>query len=253
MTDHEGLSRRVRHGDVDLHVLDTGDRGDGRPPVLFVPGLTDVALDYVEVLADFGRRTVVVDLRGRGGSSSPAAGYATEDHVGDIAAVVEATGLDAFHLATFSRGTAYGLSYAFEHPEQVLSVTVGDYEAVEIGIPGGRWPDAFVGGHWRGRPVLERISEVALTSIAVQSRQQDFFDRLAGLDRPLQVVRGGMPNASGFVFVDDEAVARFREAVPDVVVHTFAESRHDLFRPDRRRYPRVVAAFAAAHDPVVAP
>ena len=37
-------------------------------------------------------------------------------------------------------------------------------------------------------------------------------------------------------------------AVPGVVEHTFEQSRHDLFRPERTRYPRLVAAFADAHD-----
>ncbi len=37
-------------------------------PVVFVPGFTCVADDYTEVLPLFGRRTVVVELRGHGRS-----------------------------------------------------------------------------------------------------------------------------------------------------------------------------------------
>jgi pimeloyl-ACP methyl ester carboxylesterase len=239
--------RTIDAGDAQLHVLDAGPVEE-RPPVLFVPGLTDVADDYRPVLGAFGRRVVVVDLRGRGRSSSPPTGYATEDHVRDLEAVVAAVGVPRVHLATFSRGTAYGLSWAFAHPEQVASVTIGDYQAVELRIEGGRWPDRFVHGTWRGQPVLERITRTALEEIAERSVAREFWDQLGALGVPVQVARGTLPSPGGFTFVDDAAAARYRATVPGVVVHDFESSRHDLFRPDRTRYPALVASFVDAVD-----
>jgi hypothetical protein len=57
-------SRFVHNGDVRIHFLDSG--GDDRgAPIVFVPGMTDVAEDYIEVLPLFGRQAVVVDIRPR--------------------------------------------------------------------------------------------------------------------------------------------------------------------------------------------
>jgi non-heme chloroperoxidase len=212
-----------------------------------VPGLTDVAEDYLAVLGEFGRRAVVIDLRGRGPSGSPASGYAFAHHVGDIESVVADAGLGPFHLVTFSRGTAYGLGFAFAHPDQVLTVSIGDYHAREMGID-GEWPDSFVQGRWRGRPVLDSISEVALHGVARESVERPFWDQLAALAKPVLVMRSGRVGRQGHAFVDDQALARYRDAVPEVEVVTFGESGHDLFRPDPARFPRLVADFIARHE-----
>lgn len=64
----------THHGDVRIHYLDSG--GDDRgAPIVFVPGMTDVAEDYRAVLPSFGRRTAVVEVRGHGRSDAPARGY----------------------------------------------------------------------------------------------------------------------------------------------------------------------------------
>ena len=244
------LSRYAASGSVRVHYLDSaaGAGGDGRAPLVFVPGLTDVAVDYLPVLGEFGRRTLVVDLRGRGASTAPAEGYAAADHVGDVEAVADAAGVDRFHLATFSRGTPYGLGFAFRRPDRVLTVSIGDYPAREIGLPDGV-ADSLAAGRWRGEPVLDRIAEAALHGIAAQSVERPLWDELGALGCPVLVMRGGRTDRRGHVFLDDEAQDRYRRAVPGVEIVTFDDSSHDLFRPDPTRYPRLVAAFTARHEP----
>ncbi len=241
------LSRWVHNDRVDLHYLDTGDVGPEGAPVLFVPGLTDAADDYVDVLATFARRVVVVDLRGRGRSSSPEAGYALDDHVSDLEAIAEAAAIDRFHLATFSRGTAYGLAFAFRHPDQVQTITIGDYHAREMGIADGRWPAGFLHGRWRGAPVSERISTVALEGIARESVERSFWDQLAALGVPVRVVRSGI-GRDGHEFIDATAQQRYRDTLDGVEIVTFEDSKHDLFRTDPHRYPALVAELADRHD-----
>ena len=241
------LSRWVHHHGVDLHYLDTGGGECARPPVLFVPGLTDAADDYVDVLPAFGRRVVVVDLRGRGRSSSPSSGYSLRDHVADLEVIAADAAIDRFHLATFSRGTAYGLAFAFRHPDQVQTITIGDYHAREMGIADGRWPDAFLDGRWRGAPVSERISGVALEGIARESVERSFWDQLAALRVPVRVVRSGI-GRDGHEFVDAAAQQRYRDTLDDVEIVTFTDSKHDLFRNEPRRYPALVADLADRHD-----
>ena len=85
---------------------------------MFVPGMTDVAADYIEVLPLFGRRAVIVDLRGHGQSGAPESGYDLADLTADVGAVVDAVTDGPVHVVMFSRGTTYALAWAIETPAQ---------------------------------------------------------------------------------------------------------------------------------------
>src|ERR1700709_1361702 len=104
-------SRFIEVDGARLHFLDSGGPDCGAP-IVFVPGMTDIADDYAEVLPLLGRRTVVVELRGHGRSSAPVAGYDLNALGGDVGAVVDAVTDGPVHVVTFSRGTSYGLAWA---------------------------------------------------------------------------------------------------------------------------------------------
>src|SRR5689334_9181410 len=100
------ISRFVHNGGTRIHYLDSGGSDRGAPIVL-VPGMTCVAEDYAAVLPLFGRRTVVVDIRGHGRSGSPESGYDFASLSADVGAVADAVSDGPVHVATFSRGTTY--------------------------------------------------------------------------------------------------------------------------------------------------
>lgn len=87
-------------------------RGLGRrrpgAPIVFVPGMTDTAEDYRAVLPLFGRRTVVMELRGHGHSSAPPADYDFATLRDDVGAVVDAVTDGDVHLVTFSAAPPTG-------------------------------------------------------------------------------------------------------------------------------------------------
>ncbi|MGH3640917.1 MAG: alpha/beta fold hydrolase, partial [Mycobacterium sp.] len=83
------ISRFTENDDARIHYLDSGG-GDRGAPIVFVPGMTDIADDYTAVLPEFGRRTVVVELRGHGRSGSPQRGYDLATLSTDVGAVVNA-------------------------------------------------------------------------------------------------------------------------------------------------------------------
>jgi pimeloyl-ACP methyl ester carboxylesterase len=240
-------ARFAENDGVRIHYLDSGSvssTGEAEPdPVVFVPGMTCVADDYIDVLAAFGRRVLVIDLRGHGRSDTPQTGYHRDDHVRDIEAVVAHAGLDRFHLSMFSRGTAYALAYALDVADRVRSISVGDYVGGELGIPGGVWAPQFVHGRWRGTPVLERVREVALAGVARESVERRYYDQLRQLAKPMLVVRSGVVLAGGHSFVNAEEQAAYRKAGAEII--TFDGSPHDLFRNDATRYPSLVADLAA--------
>ena len=199
-----------------------------------VPGMTCVADDYAAVLPLFGRRTVVVDIRGHGRSSSPDSGYDFASLSADVGAVVDAVGAGPVHVATFSRGTTYAVGWVLGHPERVRSLSIGDYIPEERVLPEAI-SRRLLDGRWRGSPVSERLDETAALKQFHAAHPRSFWDDLARLKLPLLVARSG-----DRVLVGDTEWSRYRTMFPDAQLVEFPDSPHDIFRPDRGRYPRLV-------------
>ena len=226
-------SRFTDNGDARIHYLDSG--GDDRgAPIVFVPGMTCVADDYREVLPLLGRRAVVVEIRGHGKSGSPMSGYDLATLGADVGAVVDAVTHGPVHIMTFSRGTSYAIAWALEHPNRVRSLAIGDYIPEERVLPSdiSRF---LLGGRWRGTPVSERVDRDAGLKIFEAARDRSFWEAVAGLQLPLLVVRCG-----DRVLVTHEDWLRYETLFPNAQLVEFHDSPHDIFRPDRGRYPRLV-------------
>lgn len=239
-------SRFVDNDGVRLHVLDSDATGDGEvPPIIFVPGMTDVADDYTELAPILGRRVVVIDLRGHGRSDAPAEGYTFQDHVDDIDAVIDSTTDGPIHLMTFSRGTCYALGWTEQHPGRVRSISIGDYPAREIPISPDIHP-TFSLGRWRGTPVADRIASHALRQVFEQSVDRPLWHVLGDADMPVLVVRGDER-----VPLTEDDWTRYQRDIPRADLVEFDGSPHDIFRPDRRRYPLLVRGQVDRADGLV--
>lgn len=234
-------SQFVDNGGVRIHYLDSGgaDRG---APIVFVPGMTDVAADYTEVLPTLGRRTVVIETRGHGDSAAPRDGYDLDQLSGDVGAVVDDVTAGAVHLMTFSRGTSAAIHWALEHPDRIRSVAIGDYLPAELVPPEGA-AEALMESSWRGTPVTERLDGHAATETIAAARSRPFWEPLAALGVPLLVVR-----STESPLVSDEHWARYRTTFPSAELVDFDGSPHDIFRPDRHRYPRLVREHVERAD-----
>ncbi len=226
-------SHSVHNGDAHLHFLDSGGDDHGAP-IVFVPGMTDVADDYREVMPLFGRRVVVVEVRGHGQSSSPVHGYDLATLSSDVGAVVDAVADGPVHVVTFSRGTSCALRWAIDHPDRVRSVSIGDY-APEERVLTSAMSQRLLDGRWRGTPVRERVDVDAAMKTFLAAQARSLWDELARLQPPLLVVRSG-----NSVLVSDADWSRYRQLFPDAQLVDFDDSPHDIFRPDRGRYPRLV-------------
>lgn len=232
------------HGGVRIRYLDNDPTAATGLPVVFVPGIVDVADDYMEVFGCFGdRRLLVVELRGRGGSDAPASGYSPAEQAGDVAAVLGAEGVTRFHLMTFSRGTTPGLELALGSPAAVATVSIGDYLPAEIALPAD-FAQSMWASRWRGQPVSSRVRRHVLEGIQAASRQREFWDGLAALAVPVLVARG----SDGGV-IDDARARRYSAAVPGLEVVTIPGAGHDLFRPSRSAYPEAVLEFITRRAP----
>jgi pimeloyl-ACP methyl ester carboxylesterase len=208
-------------------------------PVLFSPGLSDFADEYFEMLDFFSpRRVLVIEVRGRGRSEAPAAGYTVADHVADLNAVLEEEEIGRFHLMTFSRGTSWGLELAHDAPQRVASISIGDYRAVEVALP-PEFAESQLRSRFRGKLMSDRLSRHVLERLAADSTGRELWDELRSLPCPLLVAHA----AGHRGILTDEFIARYREARPDVEVVAVPEAPHDLFHPDPLYYPKAVAEF----------
>jgi non-heme chloroperoxidase len=238
------LSRFTDNGDARIHYLDSG--GDDRgAPIVFVPGMTDIADDYTQVLPLFGRRTVVVEIRGHGRSSSPMSGYDLTTLSEDVGAVVDAVTDGPVHVVTFSRGTSCAVAWALDHPDRVRSLAIGDYVPEEKVVPTDV-AHHLLSGRWRGSPVSDRIDFDAGIKTFQGARGRSFWDELAQLGLPLLVVRSG-----DSVLVGEAQWAEYQRLFPDAHLVEFHDSPHDIFRPDRGRYPRLVQQHTDGADGIL--
>ncbi|MGE2737192.1 alpha/beta fold hydrolase [Mycolicibacterium vaccae] len=234
--------RFATHGGARIRYLDSG--GDDRgAPIVFVPGFTDVADDYVEIVAALGRRCAVVELRGHGHSTAGENRYDSDALAADVGAVVDELTDGPVHVMTFSRGTAYALSWALANWPRVRSVSIGDYVPAELIVPDDAY-EAVLGGRWRGTPVSERLDRAAVTATFHAARAQSFWEPLSHWQPPLLAVRS--PTTP---LIDDADWARYHALFPTARLMEFADSPHDVFRPDRQRYPLLVREHVEAADP----
>jgi 3-oxoadipate enol-lactonase len=67
---------------------------------------------------------VAYDLRGHGGSSSPATGYGVQDHTGDLLRVMDALELPSAVLIGMSMGGGIALSAALSNPDRVARLVL---------------------------------------------------------------------------------------------------------------------------------
>jgi len=224
---------------VRIHALDNEVRDTTLAPVVVVPGMGESAEEYAWLLTELGRRRVVaVDVRGRGQSDAPEHGYRWEDHIGDLAAMVESLGLDGPVLVAFSRGSSYALGYALRGPHRVRGLVIGDYQARHIGLP-PEFAERQLAVTLRGVPMAERMPRHAVVGVAVDSREVPLWDRLQELECPVLVIRGGRRG----VIVDDDAAARWQRALPGVEIAMLPAAGHDLWSRDPDAYLAVLRPF----------
>jgi non-heme chloroperoxidase len=145
-------------------------------------------------------------------------------------------GLDRVLLASFSRGTAYALRWALDHPERVAGLAIGDYNAKQPGL-GPDFPEWWMGTRWRGRPMTEIMAPHVIEGIQRDSKEQLFWDELDVLTCPVLIIGAGRG------LLGAEGMERWMAALPHVETVMFDDSPHDIFRPDRDRYATTVRDF----------
>src|SRR5580692_10322020 len=100
-------------------------QGEGEPLVL-IPYLAADQACYAFQVADYAKHFTcyTVDLRGAGLSGKPEGTYTTELLADDVAAFMQAAGLERAHVSGLSLGAAVGMHLAARYPDRVKSLSL---------------------------------------------------------------------------------------------------------------------------------
>jgi pimeloyl-ACP methyl ester carboxylesterase len=210
-----------------LHLIDSNPI-NSQLPLVIIPGLSESAEDYIQVMELLSpRRCIAITLRGRGKSDAPQSGYTLEDHISDIEAVISHLKMNEFFLMGFSRGVSYTLGYALKNVGLAKGLVLGDYPAIHSQLPPG-WVESFSSlPPWRGKSLPERMKTHALSGLQKDSKEVLFWDKLSTLSCPVLVIRGGKPGSA----LSEEDGSRYFKKIPKSNLVVFEESGHNLFEP----------------------
>jgi 3-oxoadipate enol-lactonase len=112
----------VQAGNITLHY---DQQGSGEPLVL-IPYLAADCACYAFQIADYSKHytCISVDLRGTGESDKPVGVYSTEMFADDVAALMQAIGLEQAHIFGLSLGAATGIWLAAKYPDRIKSLSL---------------------------------------------------------------------------------------------------------------------------------
>jgi pimeloyl-ACP methyl ester carboxylesterase len=107
-----------------LAYVEQGER-EG-PAVVMLHGYTDshCSFDLLRPHLPEAWRAIAVTARGHGRSDKPDAGYACSDMAGDVAAFLDALGVERAFIVGHSMGAGVALQTAAEHPERVAGLAL---------------------------------------------------------------------------------------------------------------------------------
>ena len=100
--------------------------GDGPETLVLVNGLADDKDSWEGQIPAFSERYRVIsyDNRGIGESPTPPGPYTTADMAEDLAGLVDALGVERFHLLGVSMGGMIAQEYAIAHSDRLLSASL---------------------------------------------------------------------------------------------------------------------------------
>jgi pimeloyl-ACP methyl ester carboxylesterase len=203
-------------------------QGTGEPLIL-IPYLAADNACYAFQVADYAKHFTCISLdpRGAGETDKPAGPYSMELFADDVAAFMQAIGIESAHVSGLSLGAATGLWLAGKYPQRVKTLSVHS---------GWTKSDPFlkvVVEGWRTMAkALDSVQEMIIQGIfpwcftpELYAAKPDYIDQLAAFvrSRPKQPLEAFI-NQSAAVIAHDALAQLARVAAPTQI--TFG--RHDI-------------------------
>jgi len=255
-------------------------KGRGRRPLVLMHGLRDYAYYWQDcanrLLDDF--HVYTFDQRGHGESERAPGGYLVWALAADLAAFVDAVGLERFDLAGLSLGSRCSMAYARDNWQRLGHLVLMDMgpQMAKVGarglkadmtakadVPPSSFAHedalAFFGRQWPSldEPSLQRLVQNALvqgedglysnrydrrladiTTKAAIPEINYLWDSLTRIQCPTLVMRG-----EHSPILDDEISARMVESLPDGRLSVFEDTGHSLPRLRPEKFADVLRGF----------
>lgn len=223
---------------------------------------SEVWAGWDAALAD-SYRLIKLDMRGHGGTPVPD-GYdwTIDSLVADLGAVVEAAGLERFHLVGESIGGTIALAYAARHPSRVRTLTISN--GAHRGAPItnlASWSDIIASGGMSGwsefmmgmrffeeaidveqsrwyRDQQARPAGDTVLALAASLGATDLTSELSAVTMPTLLLH---PDASPFISVS--LMAELHELLPNAQLDVIAHARHGLPFSHAAKLSKTLAEF----------
>lgn len=237
------------------------------PPLILLHGYTDNARSW-SLLAPHlpGRRLLMLDLRGHGGTAAPACCYGMDSLSHDVAGFMDALGIERADVVGHSMGSTTAVTLAAFHPERVnrlvlistaLAVPAAASDWLWANVPG--LPDTIdpngefmLAWYWNPNPVPPEFLDRERAESAAAPRQTwmgvlrgfTFMDltRVAPMVKAPALILWGDQD-SLFDAASQEAV---KAAYPAAQYETFAGFGHNMFWETPEKVAEKINAFLAA-------
>lgn len=225
----------VQNGSVSLHVLETGEAGQGGPSLLIVGGIWESAERAIPLLTALSGHAVAFSFRGRGNSSTPEAGYGLNDHLSDIETVVKHCGLDDYWVLGFSRGGGYTLAWGLENQQHMRGLIVVDQPPVHEALSSQKvkfWKNLV----YQEVPVTEYMRIRAFEGLGKEAKEISFLSRLPELNIPVTVFVGRNNNSRIKSDLTDSMLDEYIKLIPSCKIVVFHHSGHMIPDEEREKY-----------------
>jgi pimeloyl-ACP methyl ester carboxylesterase len=232
-------------------------QGSGEPLIL-IPYLAADFACYAFQVADYSKHytCISVDLRGAGESDKPEGSYSTELYADDIAAFMEAAGIQQAHISGLSLGAATGMWLAAKYPAKVkslslhsgwsktdpfLKVVVGDWQLIAKQL--GSVPEMVIQGifPWCFTPELYAAKPDYIQALS------DFVN-----GRPVQPLDAFMRQSNAVIAHDAEAQLSRIQAPTQITFGKYDMVTSTRFADRLKAIPRSeqVVFEGCAHAPI---
>lgn len=225
--------------------------GSGRPLVLLAGQANDHTW-WDPVRGDFhaGHRTVTIDYRGTGDSDKPDVPYSTVGLADDVAAVLDALGVEVADVYGTSMGGRVAQWVAARYPRRVRRLVLGCTSpggthgvertndvrralagpARDAALADMMYTPAWRAAHPGPYPTLgdPTMPPHAVRRHLVASNEHDAWDALPGIEAPTLILHG-----TDDVLAPPENAALLAGRIPDTRTHLFAGARHAYFHECR--------------------
>jgi len=180
-------------------------------PLTLIPFLSADHACYAFQVAEYAKHftCISVDLRGTGESDKPEGAYSTEVLADDVAAFMQAAGIQKAHVSGLSLGSATGMWLAAKYPEKVQSLSLHS---------GWSKTDPFIQTVIEGFQVmakaLESVPRMTIRAIfpwcltpELYAERPEYIQSLADfvLSRPAQTVEAFLQQSNAVLTHDVEA------------------------------------------------